>query len=80
MAKLFSEYQNVGSMQYLYTTPEFAKQFKTKKLIGAKEFKLQAVPTCEATEILDLKKEGVTDVIQNYDAKNNKTYYTLKLK
>lgn len=80
MANVFSEYQNVKSMQYLYTTPELANQFKTKKLIGASEFKLEAVPTCEATVVLDLKKEGVVDLIQTYDAANHKTYYTLKLK
>jgi len=75
----FSEYQSVKSMQYMYTTPELAKQFKTKKLLGIKKFKLIATPTCEATAILDLKAEGVKDVIQDYDAANNQIVYTLVL-
>ncbi len=75
----FSEYQSIKSMQYLYTTPELAKQFKTKKLLGIKRFKLIATPTCEATAILDLKAEGVKDVIQNWDAANNQIVYTLLL-
>lgn len=75
----FSEYQSIKSMQYLYTTPELAKQFKTKKLLGIKKFKLTATPTCEATEILDLKAEGVKSVQQEYDAQLMIMSYILHL-
>lgn len=79
MVTMFNEYQNIKSMQYWYTTPELEEQFKTKKLLGMKRIKLRAVPTYQATTILDLKAEGVVRRSSEYDAEKRVTYYTFEL-
>lgn len=69
----FSRYQQITQKTRLvYIGQSELDEFKTKKLLGLKIIEVEAHPTNEVANILELAAEGVTEVemIQNCNGSN----------